>query len=141
VLTKRQGITCCFVVLLTCQIGLSQKTPSVEKAGNQCVRESVFHSASLNRDMHYLVLLPCDYPSGARFPVLYLLHGLYGDYKNWDTRTHLESAAAGLPFLIVTPDADDSWTPILPPSPRTGLKITSSKISSLRLTPGSEPFE
>lgn len=106
---KRNAVVSCFALFLTCQIGLSQKIPAVEKAGNQFAGESVFHSASLNRDMHYLVLLPRDYGSGRRFPVLYLLHGLYGDYKNWDTRTHLESAAAGLPFLIVTPDADDSW--------------------------------
>ena len=106
---KRNAVVSCFVLFLTCQIGLSQKTPAVENARNQFVRESVFQSASLNREMHYLVLLPHDYASGSRFPVLYLLHGLYGDYKNWDTRTHLESAAARLPFLIVTPDADDSW--------------------------------
>jgi putative tributyrin esterase len=59
--------------------------------------------------MHYLVLLPRDYASGRRFPALYLLHGLFGDYKNWDTRTRLERAAESLSLLIVMPDADDSW--------------------------------
>ena len=106
---KRKVVVFVFVLLLTCQVGVSQKTAAAENVRNQFVREAVFHSASLNREMHYLVLLPRDYASGRRFPVLYLLHGLYGDYKNWDTRTHLESAAAKLAFLIVTPDADDSW--------------------------------
>ena len=41
--------------------------------------------------------------------MLYLLHGLYGDYLNWDTRTKLEEYAANLPFLIVMPDAGNSW--------------------------------
>jgi len=41
--------------------------------------------------------------------VLYLLHGLYGDYLNWDTRTGLENYALSLPILIVMPDAGDSW--------------------------------
>jgi putative tributyrin esterase len=109
VLMMRNAVVSCLVLFLSCQIGLSQKNPAAERAGNQFVKESVFHSASLNREMHYLVILPHDYTSGRRFPVLYLLHGLYGDYKNWDTRTHLESGAAGLPFLVVTPDADDSW--------------------------------
>lgn len=59
--------------------------------------------------MHYLVLLPHDYGSGRSFPVLYLLHGLYGDYKNWDTLTGLERYAQTMAFLIVMPDADDSW--------------------------------
>ena len=73
------------------------------------VRDAVFHSASLNRDMRYRVLLPADYEKGGRFPVLYLLHGIYGDYLNWDTRTGLENYARHLRLIIVMPDADDSW--------------------------------
>jgi S-formylglutathione hydrolase FrmB len=38
-----------------------------------------------------------------------LLHGLYGDYKNWDTLTKLERYATGTNWIIVMPDADDSW--------------------------------
>jgi len=59
--------------------------------------------------MRYRVLLSQHYEHGGRFPVLYLLHGLYGDYLNWDTRTHLENYARDLRLLIVMPDADDSW--------------------------------
>jgi S-formylglutathione hydrolase FrmB len=59
--------------------------------------------------MHYLVLLPQDYGNGGKFAVLYLLHGLYGDYKNWDTRTGLERYAKTLPLIIVMPEADNSW--------------------------------
>jgi S-formylglutathione hydrolase FrmB len=98
--------------LLSAAIALAQKTVSASTsahAKNIRVEDAVFHSASLGRDMHYLVLLPADYAGGRRFPVLYLLHGLYGDYKNWDTRTRLEQAAATYSLLIVTPDAGDSW--------------------------------
>jgi S-formylglutathione hydrolase FrmB len=59
--------------------------------------------------MRYRLLLPRNYGNGGRFPVLYLLHGVYGDYKNWDTRTGLENYAKDLDVLIVMPDADDSW--------------------------------
>jgi Putative esterase len=49
----------------------------------ELVRDQVFRSASLQRDMHYRVLLPEEYFSSSdRFAVLYLLHGLYGDYLN-----------------------------------------------------------
>ena len=101
----------CLFLLLSAEISLAQKAVSVPPSENGKIRveESVFHSASLGRDMHYLVLLPRDYSGTRRFPVLYLLHGLYGDYKNWDTRTHLEQIAAAYPWLIVTPDAGDSW--------------------------------
>lgn len=109
---QRKAILLVVVLLLSSSFALAQKlapAPSSQKNGNKRAEEHVFHSASLNRDMHYLVLLPRDYASGRRFPVLYLLHGLYGDYKDWDTRTRLESAVKSLPLLIVTPDADDSW--------------------------------
>ncbi len=102
----------CFVVLLSAGIAPAKKSaslPASENGKTIRVEESVFYSASLGRDMHYLVLLPRDYAGGRRFPVLYLLHGLYGDYKNWDTRTHLEQIAAAYSWLIVTPDAGDSW--------------------------------
>jgi S-formylglutathione hydrolase FrmB len=112
VLMQRKAIVLSLLLLLNSALALSQMasvTPASGTSRNTRIEECTFHSASLNRDMHYLVLFPSDYARGRRFPVLYLLHGLYGDYKNWDTKTHLESAAASVPFLIVTPDADDSW--------------------------------
>jgi putative tributyrin esterase len=59
--------------------------------------------------MHYRILLPATYGEGGRYPVLYLLHGIYGDYKNWDTLTDLENYARNLKLIIVMPDGDDSW--------------------------------
>jgi S-formylglutathione hydrolase FrmB len=99
----------CLVLLLSAQIALAQKTLASEYSKTVRVEGSVFHSASLGRDMHYLILMPPAYSEGRRLPVLYLLHGLYGDYKNWDTKTRLERIAAAYSFLIVTPDANDSW--------------------------------
>ena len=74
------------------------------------VKDGTFHSPSLDRDMKYRVILPGSYEEGSdRFPVLYLLHGLGGNYLDWDTRTDLEHYAEHLPLIIVMPDADDSW--------------------------------
>jgi putative tributyrin esterase len=109
VLIQRKATVCCLVVLLNSVLAPSQKTSLPNPESTRRAEDHVFHSASLNRDMHYLVLLPPDYAGDRRFPVLYLLHGLYGDYKNWDTRTGLEAAAESLPWVIVMPDADDSW--------------------------------
>src|ERR1700692_2301239 len=99
-------LACWFVLLSTPGIAFAQKavaTPTPESGKESSAREAVFHSASLDRDMHYLVLLPQDYGNGSSFPVLYLLHGLYGDYKNWDTRTGIEGYAKAISFLIVMP--------------------------------------
>lgn len=108
----RKALVCCLILLSTLRASFAQKadTAATSQGGKKTLAEdNVFHSRSLDRDMHYLVLLPHDYGNGRSFPVLYLLHGLYGDYKNWDTRTGLESYAKTMSFLIVMPDADNSW--------------------------------
>jgi putative tributyrin esterase len=108
----RKVSACCLLLLLGCASTAAQKTTPKSNAANHqntLVKDSVFRSAALQRDMRYRVLLPRDYNKGGRFSVLYLLHGLYGDYLNWDTRTGLENYARHLHLLIVMPDADDSW--------------------------------
>ncbi|MGB9121226.1 MAG: alpha/beta hydrolase family protein [Candidatus Angelobacter sp.] len=104
-----RAIIVCLLLTLGVQIALAQNPPASQNSKRIRVEDSVFRSASLGRTMHYLILIPPDYSNGRRLPVLYLLHGLYGDYKNWDTKTRLERIAAAYPFLIVTPDANDSW--------------------------------
>jgi len=74
------------------------------------IKDVRFHSAALNRDMSYRVYLPHNYAAtGRRYPVLYLLHGLYGNFENWDKLTHLSTYAAAMDWIIVMPDAGDSW--------------------------------
>jgi len=101
-----------FVLFLSSALAHADKKPAIkgsQKNQRSHVSDSVFHSSSLERDMRYRILLPQSYENGGRFPVLYLLHGIYGDYKNWDTRTGLENYAKNLRIIIVMPDADDSW--------------------------------
>ena len=110
--TRQTTLLTCLLLLLTCGTAFCQKTtakPSIARAREETVKDAVFHSASLQRDMRYRILVPHGYDKGGRIPVLYLLHGLYGDYLNWDTRTGLETYAQNLHLLIVMPDADDSW--------------------------------
>lgn len=46
-----------------------------------------FRSASLKRDWSYTVYLPPGYnPEGARYPVMYLLHGNAGNANDWSRR-------------------------------------------------------
>ncbi len=60
--------------------------------------------------MRYRLYLPHPYlTTKQRYPVLYLLHGLFGNYQNWDTLTHLASHVSGMDWIIVMPDAGDSW--------------------------------
>jgi putative tributyrin esterase len=108
----RKTSICLLFLLLSCGPGLPRATAAGSCAASSLqlrVKDAVFYSVSLQRDMHYRVLLPRDYKNGSRFPVLYLLHGLYGNYQNWDANTGLENYARNLRLLIVMPDADDSW--------------------------------
>lgn len=89
-----------------------KKAPTAATAVEKwpAVQDVTFHSVSLGRDMRYRVLLPGDYvQSTRRYPVVYLLHGLYGSHENWETRTDVVKYARALPMIIVMPDADDSW--------------------------------
>jgi putative tributyrin esterase len=112
---KKSYIRC---LLLLAAASAASNTQAQVKAAPQspgpksCVRvqDGAFHSAALDREMKYRILLPCSYRSGSgHFPVLYLLHGLYGDYLDWDASTNLERYAERYDLIVVTPDAGDSW--------------------------------
>jgi putative tributyrin esterase len=74
------------------------------------VKEATFFSKSLEREMHYRILLPAGYEtSQRRYPTLFLLHGLYGDFTNWTTLTHVSEWARNRDVIIAMPDAGNSW--------------------------------
>ena len=62
-----------------------------------------------SRTIKYVVLVPADSKRETRYPVLYLLHGLYGNHTDWTTRTKLAEYSRSLPLIIVMPDAENSW--------------------------------
>jgi len=70
-----------------------------------------FHSASIDRTTKYNILLPRDYhDSTERYAVLYLLHGLTGNYTNWGL-SNGGPFYAGLydDLIVVMPDGGNSW--------------------------------
>ncbi len=87
--------------------------PSRGAARAEC---NSFHSRILGRDVGYCVLLPPGYsPKGRRYPVLYFLHGLGGNQfmfvqdGAFNIFADLWDRHAIGDFLIVTPQADDSF--------------------------------
>lgn len=79
-------------------------------AGSGVSHETVFfESDAVGRPMRFEVILPVGYgESDARYPVLYMLHGLGGDYRQWLLAGALEYAA-GYGMIIVLPDAGNSF--------------------------------
>lgn len=68
-------------------------------------------SQSMAKAHKATVVLPDSYKDSAKsYPVLYLLHGHGGDYKNWAERTEVEALADKHQMLIVMPDGNiNSW--------------------------------
>src|SRR5260370_12834416 len=80
----RSAVVLCFVVLLSLAACNKKKaepdhprlTPKVD------MRDITFHSAALNRDMQYRVILPASIARGEKLPVIYLLHGGGGGFHH-----------------------------------------------------------
>lgn len=49
------------------------------------------------------------YHPGAKFPVLYLLHGGYGDYTDWMRLTSIERYAQAKKLAVIMPSASNSF--------------------------------
>jgi putative tributyrin esterase len=67
-----------------------------------------FHSASLNRDMQYRAVLPAHAAADQKFPVLYLLHGGGGGFRDWSNYSDVAGyAEQGL--ILVMPEGHSSY--------------------------------
>jgi S-formylglutathione hydrolase FrmB len=63
-----------------------------------------------NRFTDYLLFKPKNYNSAKEYPLLFMLHGHGGDYKQWSEIADLDHYANKYNFIIVCPDGDsDSW--------------------------------
>ncbi len=90
---------------------LQASAQTVAEVRSNKVEERQLKSKLMARDMPYRVILPAKYStkSNERFPVIYLLHGLTGNYKNWVDKTDVEQFGVGYDFVIVTPDGNNGW--------------------------------
>ena len=105
-LTKRSSV----VALLLLFIGLSLSSQIAAQQTGKKLPDLKLVSKLMGRDMSYRVVLPPDYNSGSsRYPVIYLLHGLTGNFANWTNNTKLTEYALNHRFIIVTPDGGNGW--------------------------------
>ena len=67
-------------------------------------------SALLQRELPFRVILPENYEtSKGNYPVLYLLHGLFGSCDNWLELTALKDYLARKKFIVVLPEGCNNW--------------------------------
>ncbi|MBL0940750.1 MAG: hypothetical protein IBJ03_17790 [Gemmatimonadaceae bacterium] len=105
------------LVTLALAAQLPTKSLSAQSSPRGTVRTDTLWAAALGTRKAVTVYLPPSYTTATakRFPVLYYLHGLWGNERNWVDNgalaTTLDSLmAAGAPeAIVVMPDGDDSW--------------------------------
>ena len=102
------SLACAFLLVST---PLSLASAKWAQEGHKVDVETIqFKSELIGQVLPYNVLLPVGYlESNKRYPVLYLLHGLFGRYDDWVTRTNLAEYAAHYDVIIITPEGHDSW--------------------------------
>lgn len=72
------------------------------------MRDVIFHSAALNRDMPYRVVLPAGTTAGQKLPAVYLLHGGGGGFRDWSNDSDVaQFAERGL--ILVMPEGNSSY--------------------------------
>ncbi|MFV0388086.1 MAG: alpha/beta hydrolase [Pyrinomonadaceae bacterium] len=72
--------------------------------------ENEFESPFLERKFAYRAFAPKGFKNEVRtLPVLYLLHGLFGEMGNWAQLTKIKSYLKSNNFVVVMPNAGDYW--------------------------------
>jgi S-formylglutathione hydrolase FrmB len=75
---------------------------------NVILRDVTFRSAALNRDMPYRVIMPSSLAPGKKLPVVYLLHGGGGGFRDWSNYSDVgRFAESGL--ILVMPEGANSY--------------------------------
>jgi len=104
-----------FVVVAALVFGVSgygQKSVKGVTNGSPYFEEKL-NSKLMGRDMPYRIIVPgvanIDAASKVRYPVIYLLHGLYGHYSNWTDKTKLTEYFRSYKFIIVMPEGGNGW--------------------------------
>lgn len=75
---------------------------------NVSMRDVTFRSASLEREVTYRIIFPTAMPNRQKLPVVYLLHGGGGDYREWSNDSDVAFfAEKGL--ILVMPEGESSY--------------------------------
>jgi putative tributyrin esterase len=77
-------------------------------SANVRLQDVTFHSAALDRDMQYRVILPKDIPAGKTLPAIYLLHGRGDTFRDWSNSSDV-SPLAERGMVVVMPEGDSSY--------------------------------
>ena len=90
----------------------SERTAAVSASPRLMGDTLLVFSDKMGREIKNTVILPAQYfapGDTTHYPVVYLLHGAGGCYKDWPRITSLPALATEHGLIIVCPDGQDSW--------------------------------
>lgn len=64
-------------------------------------------SKYLNSEKSFRIYIPPDAKPGEKFPVLFIMHGAYGSFKDWTDKTNVAELADGFRMILVFPDGGE----------------------------------
>ena len=114
-----------------CRKGTEPPTDRPRLSPHVTLRDITFRSAALGREIQYRVISPQS-PLGSKMPVLYLLHGGGGGFRDWSNYSDVASFADS-GFILVMPEGESSYytNAVDPPQDRFEDYITQDLISDV----------
>ena len=76
-------------------------------AGQNDILTITHFSPALNQEKTFRIYFPPGAKADEKFPVLFVLHGAYGCYKDWIDRTNIEDLADNYQMILVFPDGGE----------------------------------
>jgi S-formylglutathione hydrolase FrmB len=97
-----------FLLIASCHNPKPLRPDHPQLADGVAMRDVVFQSAALGREMPYRVLLPEKVEADRKLPAVYLLHGNGDDFRDWSNDANVaQYAAKGL--ILVMPEGNSSF--------------------------------
>jgi len=84
--------------------------PRLDKPPALEIRQCAYYSRALGRNQQYGCWLPDDAGRGERrYPLMILLHGLNGDWRDWSQYSRIARHLAGQDIIVACPDGGNGW--------------------------------
>ena len=83
----------------------------VQISARKNVISKSLYSKVLKKDVTYNIAFPATYGTDNRnYPVIYLLHGAWGSFDDWNKKTAVAAYTLASDFIVVMPDSNgNSW--------------------------------
>jgi poly(3-hydroxybutyrate) depolymerase len=120
------------ILLAGCHSRQTDAPDHPQKFPGVAMQDVTFRSTALGRQMTYRVYLPEDASTGKKLPVVFLLHGGGGSFRDWSNNSNIGGyAARGL--ILVMPEGELSYwiNAALAPQDRFGDYLTDDLIADV----------